>query len=240
LSDAAAIAHRIAPAESQGNPMTLRPTLTAGALALAVAFTAPAAFAAAPPVLFDSGTPTSGDSYGMALSTVDWLAEEIHLDANTTIGALSTYLAGAQAGETFTIAMYSDRVKNGADIPDTRDGGLLYATQVTFTGNGWNGANGLAWNVAAAGNYWFAIEVADGDTLAATDNALLPIGAPNAPLGVAFTDSSSGRFQSLGAGSSAYAFGLQVSAVPEPSTMALMLAGGLLLVARARRASSRG
>lgn len=197
-----------------------------------------AAPALAGTTIYDSGAPTSGNGFGMALSSIDWLADEVHLDAGTTIGGVSTFLAGAQQGETFTVALYADRVKsNGVEIPDTRDGGLLFSSQVTFGADGWNGVSGLGWQVAAGGNYWVAVQVVDGDTLAATDNAVLPVGAPNAPLAVAFTDSAAGRFQSLGASSAPYAFGLRLtSAVPEPATWMAMIAGLLVLAGKRRRA----
>lgn len=215
------------------NPMQ-RASRPVAAAALALAAASPA-LAATPTTIFDSGTPTSGTGFGLSLNSVDWLAEQVHLDAGTSIGSVATFLAGAQPGETFTIAMYADRVKGGTDLPDTRDGGLLFSTQVTFGADGWNGATGLDWNVAAAGDYWFAVEVTDADTLAGSDNAVLPIGAPNAPLAVAYTDSSAGRFYSLGSSSAAYAFGLQVSTVPEPSSVLGMLAGLGVLAGAARR-----
>ena len=194
------------------------------------------AHAASAASIYDSGTPAA-TGFGLELSSIDWLAADVNIAHATTIDAVSTFLTGANAGETFTIALYSDRTKNGAAIPDTRDGGELYSTQVSFSADGWNGATGLGWAVSAPGNYWFSIEVDDGDTLAASGAAALPVGAPNAPLGIAFTDGVAGRFQSLGSASAQYAFGLRVSTVPEPATPALLLAGiGLLGIAAQRRA----
>lgn len=211
------------------------PTRAIAALAAGLAL----AHAASAASIYDSGTPAA-TGFGLELSSIDWLAADLNIAHATTIDAVSTFLTGANAGETFTIALYLDRTKNGAAIPDTRDGGELYSTQVTFTADGWNGATNLGWNVAAPGNYWVSIEVDSADTLSPGGSAVLPVGAPNAPLGVAFTDGVPGRFQALGAASAQYAFGLKVSSVvPEPASPAMLLAGmtmmGWLAVRRGAR-----
>ena len=190
-------------------------SLTAAAWLLAGAAPARAALP------FDTGAP-SGAPFAYAFDSSDFYAGLVTLDEAAQLSSIAAHMVGGSAGETFTLTIYSD---SATHLPDT----ALYAATATFTVDGWNGVAGLSgWNLAA-GSYWVGLEIGALDTLGtATGNALLDRGTPR-PLAQTAFNSGSGYV------SSPVDFGLQVSAVPEPANVALMLAGLVGLVPLTRR-----
>ena len=190
-------------------------SLTAAAWLLTGAVSASAAL----PV--DTGTP-SGVSFAYAFDASDFYAGQLSLTAATQIDSIAAHVVGGSSGETFTVVLYSD---SDAHLPDT----ALYAATATFTVDGWNGISGLSgWNLAA-GSYWVGLEIGALDTLgSATGNALLDRGTPQPLLRTAFNPGSAYS-------ASPVDFGLQVAAVPEPASVALMLAGLAVTLPLARR-----
>jgi len=189
--------------------------MTTNNLRIALAAAALMATAAAQAVtVVDTGTPTNQPPFGYALDAVDYVAGEVDFADATQIASVAAHILGGATGDTFTVALYAD---NGAHAPT---GPALYATTATYTTDGWNGASGLNWAVST-GAYWVALEIGANDTLSSGfENVVLDHGAPR-PL--AFTASASGGGYSATA--SPMTFGLQVTAVPEPASCLLMLAG---------------
>lgn len=177
--------------------------------------------------LVDTGTP-SGATPELALDAVDSYAGGFNVGANRRITGVSFYVDGGAAGETFTLALYDD-------APGHRPGNLLYSATASYAASGWNGLDQLVdWFVTPGSDVWAAIEVGFADTLgsASVTGALLPTDAP-APL--ASTAFSSGA--GYGPVASPLGFGLQVTAVPEPASLATaLLALCALGTARVRRA----
>ena len=190
-------------------------SLTAAAWLL----TAAASASAAPPV--DTGTP-SGVAFSYAFDSSDFYAGQVTLVNATQVDSIAAHVVGGSAGETFTVVLYSD---SAAHLPDT----ALYSATATFAVDGWNGVSGLSgWNLAA-GSYWIGLEIGALDTLGmASGNALLDRGTAQPLTRTAFNSGS-------GYTAGAVDFGLQVTAVPEPTRVALMLAGLALIVPLARR-----
>ncbi|MBI3349775.1 MAG: VPLPA-CTERM sorting domain-containing protein [Burkholderiales bacterium] len=195
--------------------MPLRYTL------LALALLAASAQAA---VIVDTGTPNGGATGALVLDANDSYAGRIHFGAADDITGIAAHLLGGTAGESFTLALYSNSAANKPD-------GLLYSTSVSYSANGWNGFSGGHWHVAA-GDYWVAVEVGADDTLgsASATGALLNLGAPH-PLGMTAFNTGSG----YGVTTTPLSFGLQVTSVPEPASGLLLLAGLAALGMRARR-----
>jgi hypothetical protein len=177
----------------------------------------------------DTGTPNGLATGAYALDSSDFYAGQVSFASGGSITAISTHVLGATAGETFSLALYS----NGAgNLP----GNALYVATATLAANGWNGALALSGWTVAAGTYWVAVEVREGDT-AGTGSAtgsLLDKGAP-APLArTAFNDGSG-----YAVSAAPLSFGLRIEgtvvAVPEPAPWALMAAGlGLMALKRSR------
>jgi len=191
------------------------------ALALATTLAAPAHALD----LVNSLPPASGTSVNV-ISSNDWLAEQFAVSGPVVINSISAFVtstdSGNDAGKTFTVALYSD---NGANLPalnwfDTNQGQVAQAT-VTYSADGWNGVSGLNWSVGA-GHYWLAIEQHGSGNEAGS--LLAPTSATPAALAVAFYSGGTG-YQATGLSDS---FGLRITAtpaVPEPESLALLLAG---------------
>ena len=181
--------------------------------------TGAASASAALPV--DTGTP-NGAPFAYAFDSSNSYAGQVTLIEATQVASIAAHVVGGSAGETFTVSVYSD---SAAHVPET----ALYAATATFAVDGWNGISGLSgWNLAA-GNYWIGLEIGALDTLGtATGNALLDSGTPHSLLRTAFNSGS-------GYSASPVDFGLQVAAVPEPASVALMLAGLAVTLPLARR-----
>lgn len=190
-------------------------SLTAAAWLLTGAAPASAA------LLVDTGVPNAVP-FAYAFDSNDFYAGQVTLANATQVDSIAAHVVGGSAGETFTVVLYSD---SATHLPDT----ALYSATATFAADGWNGISGLSgWNLAA-GSYWVGLEIGTQDTLGmASGNALLDRGTPN-PLTHAAFNSGSGYT------AGAVDFGLQVAAVPEPASVALMLAGLALIVPVARR-----
>mgnify|MGYP003351238740 CR=1 FL=1 len=158
----------------------------------------------------------------------NWLAERFAVSSSTAIDSIAAYLLSASptddAGKTFTIALYADQ----GGLPALNLGQLYQAT-ATYTQDGWTSVSSLGWQLNA-GQYWVSLQGGD-----AADSALYlqaPVGATPAADAVAYY-SGGARFSLT---SSSETFGVQISAVPEPGSLSLAVAGmGLLWWVQRRR-----
>ena len=172
--------------------------------------------------LVDTGTPSGIGGY--ALDSNDSYAGQITLAQASDITAIAAHVLGGNAGETFSVSLYSDSDNH---LPD----GILYAATATFGSDGWNGVSGKSWHLDA-GKYWVAIEIGGGDSL--SPFATLDYSAPHPLSPTAFN---------AGSGYASYplSFGLRVdasvAAVPEPTSALLLIAGLSAVGLRARRRS---
>lgn len=168
-------------------------------------------------IIVDTGTPNQPDS-AIMLSNGQWLAAEFTTTQAWQIDSLKGFINADSSNPdnaTYTVAIYDNASNNR---PDTNS--QLFAQQVTFGIDGWNGLQGL--NVALnAGTYWLAFEVRVDDTL----QGLMPVSAPN-PVQTAYNDAT-GNFGYIPTTGTAYNFGVQISAVPVPPSL-LLFASGLL------------
>lgn len=174
-------------------------------------------------LVVDTGAGTT--SGGNSLDGTDWLAGKVTFADALTITSVSGWLKDLEgAGNSFTIALYSD----AANLP----GNLLQSATATISTvagvAGWNGASGLNWSVNA-GSYWVAFEVGGNDNLSM---GVAPLNAPQPLSAYAFNDGGISGYQTTSS-----SFGVQVAAVPEPESYALMLAGLGLIGATMRRRS---
>jgi hypothetical protein len=206
---------------------TMQQLLAGAALSLTLAANA----TAGAPVI-DSGTPSASALGAFAIDANDWFAGEVSFAQAATLDSIQVYITGASQGDTFDLTLYAD----GAGQP----GAVAQASaQVTFSADGWNGLSGLAssasagaWNVAV-GNYWIGIEVLGSSTMS---TGMLNVGASNTGASGTsglvntawYSVGSTAGYSRLGLGS-ANQFGLQVGAVPEPSTWATLALGLALL-----------
>jgi len=152
-----------------------------------------------------------------------FLAAEFSIGSSTTVTDIEGWMSFNPSGADGTIAIYLD----GGDVP----GAELYAT--TFFGTGssdssWVGASGLSWDLAA-GTYWVAFEVRDGQTLETS----MPSPSSNPLLNEAFTSRDTGDWN----GDDGLDLGIRISAVPIPAAAWLFGSGllGLIGVARKRQ-----
>jgi len=179
---------------------------------LAAATLADSAHAA---LIMDTGTPT-GSSTPLSLDAIDFAAAEFSLGAGQTITSIQGYFTAGTSnpGDTFTVALYA-----GAAAPDVR-ATPIWSGQATFQADGWNGLSKLSISGLAAGNYWAAFEVG---ILDSAMNLALPIGAPNngatPALAYAFNNGDGYNINS------GFNFGAQVSAVPLPGALVLLMSG---------------
>jgi hypothetical protein len=199
-------------------------SLTA-AVALASAMPASAA------LIFDTGAPNGQAVGSYTLNSTSWYAAEVNLP-DGSVTDVSTHILGGTAGESFTVALYAnDALSN---LPNSNE---LYSATATFGSDGWNGLSNLAGWTVTGGLYWFAFEVRGGQTLGdggIYSGGLLDNGAANPALRTAF-DTTGGLSGYTVTSPTPYSIGLQVSAVPEPASLPMLLAGLGVLGGIARR-----
>ena len=199
-------------------------------LALALTLALASALPAHAARVVDTGSPNGHAIGAYAFDATDFYAGQVDFGAASVIESIATHILGGGAGETFTVALYTD---SAIHLPDM----LLYSATATFDADGWNGASALpGWNVGV-GSYWVAFEIGGTDNLgsASATGALLDSGAPNPLLHTAFNAGSAyvGANRPL-------SFGVRVdavAAVPELEAYTLMLAGlaATALVLRRRK-----
>jgi hypothetical protein len=209
---------------------TLRHALAAAALCALLPLQAHASSAD----LLNTAVPSGGLSMSNTLDSGDWLAEKFTVGSAAQIDSVSAYVLSldsfADAGKTFTIALYAN---NGSNLPALNfaadNQGQLFQTTVTYNGDGWNGVSGLNWSVAA-GSYWLALEVG-GD---ASSAAFLQVPSGALPSAQAVAYYAGG--QQYAATGLSDTFGAHVTAVPEPSSLMLVLTSlGVVGMAARRR-----
>ena len=180
-------------------------------------------------VLINTST-TSGLNQSNSVGPDNWIAEAFTLaGSQLVVDSISAYVLSIDpaldAGTSFSLAIYgNDASRNLPALDFSADNqGRLFSTSVTYGGDGWSGATGLRWALTP-GRYWFAIE----SDASGPGSLQVPAGALPAPDSVAYY-SGTASYSHAGVGS-ADAFGLRVTAVPEPSPAAMLL-GGLALLA---------
>jgi hypothetical protein len=207
----------------------LRQALAASALCALLPLQAHASFD-----LLNTAVPSGSLAMSNTLDSGDWLAEKFTVAAATQIDSVSAYVLSldklADAGKTFTIALYAD---NGGNLPALNfaadNQGQIFQTTATYNADGWNGVGGLNWSVAA-GSYWLALEV--GGDASSASFLQLPAGALPAAQAVAYYAGG----QQYAATGPSDTFGAHVTAVPEPSGLALALTSlGVLGMVMRRR-----
>ena len=172
-------------------------------------------------IIADTGTPNQLGS-ALILSDGQWLVAEFSTSQSLQLSSLEGFInadTGNPDGATYTLVIYG----NGGNSPDTSN--ELFSRQAIFTGDGWNGLQGLNFALDA-GTYWLAFEVRSADTL----QGLMPVVAPH-PLPAAWSDGVSGYMPASG---SNYSFGVQISSVPTPPVLWLLVPG-LLALGRKRK-----
>jgi len=204
---------------------------------LVLALTTLAALSVQAQSVLNTGTPSGGLIGADSIDAVDWMAESFTLSAPTTIGSIMAYVNStvADAGLGYTIALYASTGPAGEVVPaidfNADKQGQLYQFTATYKdGGGWIGQSGLNWALGA-GTYFVAIET-DGNGV---QGLVLPTGVSTLPGAVAFY--AGGRGYDSDPSVASDAFGLQVTAVPEPASfglMALGLAAGAVVVRRRR------
>jgi hypothetical protein len=192
--------------------------------ALVALLTAGAAQAA---TVVDTGTPNNHGA-SLALDSTNWLAGQVTFNQALQITSVQVYLDDIFGdGGNFNLALYSD---NGNNMI----GGQLYTGVATYESTGWNGLSNLNWAVSS-GKYWVGIEV-DADS---STNLLAPQYVANQLTNTAFSPDGgySYSYRNIsGTGvNSNLSFGVQVAAVPEPETYAMLLVGLGLMGFWARR-----
>jgi hypothetical protein len=226
----------VTPKHQNNNTMKYS-TLPWRALACACALTLAASHARAS-TLIDTQAPAGGLTNSPTVDTSSWLAERFTLAQATTVSSISAFLLssdeGNDIGKSLTLAVYAD-TSRGAEtsIPDldwfADQQGQLFQTGLTFNGNGWSSASNLNWSLAS-GKYWFALET-DGSGVSGLQ---VPTGTPQFADKVAFYSGGTG-YSTNGMSPSSDTFGLRVSAVPEPTSIPLALAGMSVMALLLRR-----
>lgn len=192
----------------------------------------------------NTGAP-NGQMLPLLLDSSHWLAAEFSVSQTTQIDSIEGYMqvdpngnsvAGNPTSDTFTIALYNNLAAAGKLDRPNYNGGAIASQQAQLTAdNSWNGLTGLAssssWTVGP-GTYWVAFEVQQSDTL----GGFMPVFASHLPR--AWYDGSSvGGYTAVVGASSAYDFGVSVTAVPLPSALVMVVPALGLLGRFARRTS---
>jgi hypothetical protein len=209
------------------NTRILRHSLAAAALLALLPLQAHASV-----TLVNTAVPTNGLVMSNTVDSANWMAEKFTVSSATTIDSVMAYVLSSDSsdlGKTFGIALYADQSGLPALNFNAASQGQLFQTTATYNGDGWNGVSNLNWSVAA-GSYWVALEGGSDGNSAGYLQA--PTGALPVAQAVAYY-SGGQRYASTGVSDS---FGLQVTAVPEPSSLALLLTSlGVVVVAARRR-----
>jgi hypothetical protein len=190
--------------------------------------------ASAQSFVLDTGQPASNTSPAPVVLSAPYAAE-FAVSANTQITNVSAWLTagGAQPGQTFTFALYSS-----SSFTSLRFSNLSPLANDTVSPSyetaGWTSAI-VNWNLATAGDYWLVIEPGSTSQLDLPQETSSSTGTVPA---LSFAKKNGSGTMTAGTGP---AIGLEITAVPEPSTYALMLAGVSLLawIARARKPARR-
>ena len=189
------------------------------ALALATAGLLPGLAEAS--LVLNTGQPDN-TGFPLSLDASDYYAAEFNLGAGLSLNSIQGWITAGgsgQPGDTFTVAVYAADGHSG--LPGT----LEFAGQATYQADGWNGLSNLNVSGLSAGNYWAAFEVGAADS---TAGLLLPTQALN---NTSFAFNNGGSYQSM----TGEAFGVQVSAVPLPGALWLMVSGLATIGGMARR-----
>lgn len=202
-------------AHRRDKAMTARSTFRLVPIA-AACLLAVASLSAQAQVVVNTG-PGDNNTGGWSLYSGQSLAGLITLDSQITIGTVSGWMN--VDGGTVGFAIYSD-------VSGILPGTSLYSATVSFEPTSapeWKSATGLNWTVAP-GNYWV---VFDGSQASGS----MPWGVASPLAAYAGYHPDTGWYNY----NEQLNFGVQVVAVPEPETYALMLAGLGLMGAIARR-----
>jgi hypothetical protein len=167
--------------------------------------------------VLDTGTPNNV-GFPLSLDGTDFYAAEFSLGANSKITSIQGYITGGDSGlsgDTFTVALYS---ASGPFGLTSHNATPVWTGQATFQGDGWNGLSNLSVTGLAAGNYWAAFEVGASDSTLGLFMPIEAVGGSKPALGFAFN--SGAGYQAMTDG-----FGAQVSAVPLPGALLLLMSG---------------
>lgn len=163
----------------------------------------------------DTGTPP-GTGLPLGLDATQWLAGQVTVASATVLDTISAFVNDQGGRGSFTVALYTDS-------PGHLPGTLINSWSASFitasNAGGWNGVSGINQSVSS-GTYWVAFEVQGSDSFA----GVVPVTPPSPLVNYAFNPGS-------GYVAMADSFGVQVTAVPEPEVIAMLLAG-LILVQR--------
>ncbi|MDH5513003.1 MAG: VPLPA-CTERM sorting domain-containing protein, partial [Gammaproteobacteria bacterium] len=193
--------------------------------------------------LIDTGQPdTSQTSGGYSVFSQQFLAGRIDLAQSSVVTGIEAYMGDGGTGGTATIVLYPQTVSDiwNLPIPDT---GVEQFSQ-TFTvsditdpvnGLGWQGAYGLDWNLAA-GSYWIAFEVRQGQTYDGHFPTLGPVPSPLPDYAWWYEPNGAWRNDTLSSNKwGLRVYGEPLSAVPVPASAWLFLSGVGMLAASIRR-----
>jgi hypothetical protein len=185
---------------------------------------------AAAQVVFTTDVPTGNAE--LVVNGGQWLAEEFTTSQTFNITSLAAYINDAgdtnQIGNTFTLSVY-DNSSTGTPWLASQE----FSKDITFAGDGWNGANSITNLQLSAGTYWLAIEVGINDNFQGNLQT-----STSSSLAFANYDGISTAGYQL---SSGYNFGIQVNgdavpaAVPLPSSLWLLVSGLAMLSRTVKR-----